>query len=157
MAFAVPMSVELFLVILIGFTSIALFLFGITSIAVGSFFFLRFVRSYLRGGRFLAGRKKAVAAVQAANLGWLAVACGPSVALVVALISLPIGAIIEHMTLREIIYETISGLFLMTGLGVVAGIIAGGAFWLSSTLLGRVRKAAKRWGGAWDPDLDGLP
>src|SRR5262249_16428638 len=133
---------DLFLEILIGFASIALFLFGITSIAVGSFFFLRFVESYLRGGRFLAGQKKAVAAVQAADLGWLAVACGPLTAIAVALITLPTMAIIEHMSLRKLIYETISMLFLMTGLGVVAGIIAGGAFWVSSALLGRVRKAA---------------
>src|SRR5262245_22727680 len=99
MGAAGPMSIDLFLVILIGFTSIALFLFGITSIAVGGFYFLRFVRTYFRGGRFFAAQKKAVAAVEATNLGWLAVACGPLVAISVALISFPIGAIIDHMSL----------------------------------------------------------
>ncbi len=157
MGLAGLMSVDLFLVILLGFTSIALFLFGITLIAVGGFFFARFIASYLRGGPFRAAQKRAAAAVQAANLSWLSLACGPSVAIAVAMIRLPMAAATDHRTFYKFIYEIGSGLLLMAGLGLAAGIIAGGAFWVSSALLGRVRKAAKRWGGTWDPDLDGLP
>jgi hypothetical protein len=46
----------------------------------------------------------------------------------------------------------------LIGAGALAGIIGGGAFWVSSALLGRVRKTVKKWarGGVWDPDLDGV-
>jgi hypothetical protein len=132
-------------------------LFGITSMAVGGFFFVRFVGSYLQGGPFLAAQKRVLAAIQATNLGWLALACGPLLGLFIALISLPITL---PLSLRGSDHDRslfVEMLRVMPGVGVVAGVIAGGAFWVSSALLGRVRKAAKRRGGAWDPDLDGLP
>jgi hypothetical protein len=67
-----------------------LILFGMTSMAVGGFFFVRFVRSYLQGGPFLAVQKRVIAAIQATNLGWLALACGPLLGLILVLITLPI-------------------------------------------------------------------
>jgi hypothetical protein len=46
-------------------------------------------------------------------------------------------------------------LALMAGVGAVAGVIAAGAFWATSSLLGNVRKAAKRLSGVRDPEFDG--
>jgi hypothetical protein len=46
-------------------------------------------------------------------------------------------------------------LVLMATLGTVAGAITASAFWISSDLLGNVRKAAKRLRGVRDPEFDG--
>jgi hypothetical protein len=133
---------------------VILILFGITLVFVAAFYFLRVVISSLRGKPFVAIQKRAAAAMQAGNLAWMAVICGPLVALFGAMATIP-------MLIREPGFGFIAiilDLLLFTGLGVLAGIIAGGAFWTSSILLGRVRKTVKKWSrrGDWDPDLDGL-
>jgi hypothetical protein len=51
--------------------------------------------------------------------------------------------------------EILKMLALMVGVGTVAGVIATGAFWVSSACLGNVRKAAKRLRGVRDPEFDG--
>jgi hypothetical protein len=145
MGFAGLMFVVLFLLVL----------FGITSMAVGGFFLVRSVKSRLRGGPFLAAHKRVIAAVQATNLGWLALACGPLLGLFTVLISLPITLPLLMRGSDHDRDECVEILLVVPGAGVVAGIIAGGAFWVSSALLRRVRR--KGWGGDWDPDLDGLP
>jgi hypothetical protein len=50
-------------------------------------------------------------------------------------------------------------LLVITGVGSVAGIIAGGGFWTCSAFMGPVRKAVNRLRGrgVWEPELDGLP
>ena len=46
-------------------------------------------------------------------------------------------------------------LFILIGAGLVAGVISRSAFWVSSALLGKVRKVAKRREGIWASDFDG--
>jgi hypothetical protein len=130
-----------------------LILFGITLIGVGGFYFLRIVREYFRAKPFAAIEKKAAAAMQAADLGWLAIVCGPvfgvAVFLCVLLGTLFLGPPPEGL------FEIPKLLVIMVGVGAVAGAITAGAFWSSSALLGNVRKAAKRLRGVRDPEFDG--
>ena len=132
-------------------TLLILILFGITSLAVGAFYVIRIVASYLRGEPFGAARGRAVAAGQASTLAGLAIACGPLVARPIGLLSCGAELIIEG---RSGFTMGLGLRLLTTGLGVVAGLIAGGAFLLSSRLLGRFRKTVKRLrgGGVWDPE-----
>ncbi len=65
---------------LLGFVVVLfLVLFGLTLFCVGGFFCFRIVREYFRGKPFAAFEKKAAAAIQAADMGWLAIVCGPLV------------------------------------------------------------------------------
>ena len=92
--------------------------------------------------------------MQAGNLGLMAVVCGPLVGCFIGLMTLP--ALMREPGFGFV--QLVLVPLLSMGLGALAGIIAGGAFWVSSTLLGRVRKTVKKWSrrGVWDPDLDGL-
>jgi hypothetical protein len=54
-----------------------LILFGLTLVFVGGLFVLRIARECFRAKPFAAFEKKAAAAIQAADLGWLAIICGP--------------------------------------------------------------------------------
>jgi hypothetical protein len=132
-----------------------LILFGITSVVIGGFYLLRIVVSSLRGTPYHVFHKRTVAAIQAGNLGWLAIICGPLLGLFVCLCTLPLVTFAPDIT----IIEFVKIVLVMIGVGVVAGIIAGGAFWVCSALLKPVRKAVNRLRGVgvWDPDLDGMP
>ena len=145
----------LILEVLAFFGIVSLVLFGITLIAVGGFYFVRVVGAYLGRKRDSALQERASAAMQAGNLAWMAVVCGPLLGFFGGLISTLPAVMIER---RMGFLWHVEMLFLITGLGALAGIIAGGAFWASSAALGRVRKTVKRLarGGVWDPDLDGL-
>jgi hypothetical protein len=55
-------------------------LFGLTLICVGGFYFTRVIREYFRSKPFVAFEKKAASAIQAADMGWVALVCGPLVA-----------------------------------------------------------------------------
>jgi hypothetical protein len=134
---------------------VLLILFGITSVGVGAFFLFRVVVSSLRGKPYLAFQKRTLAAIQAGNLGWLALACGPLVGFFVCLCTFPAMILIPDFTILKF-----AGMVLfMTALGALAGITAGGAFWACSALLRPVRKAVNRLRGrgVWDPELDGMP
>jgi hypothetical protein len=139
---------------LIGFAAfLLLILFGLTLVCVGGFFCLRIVREYFGAKPFAAIEKKAGAAIQAANLGWLAIVCGPMFGLFLFLLVLPITLLVGLAPVH--FYEIPLFLLMSIGLGAVAGAIAAGAFWVSSALLGNVRKAAKRLRGVRDPVFDG--
>ncbi len=130
-----------------------LILFGITSIVVGGYYSLRLAISSLFGRPFAAHSKRSADARQSGHLALMAIGCGPLIALFIGLIS--------SLALRQqpgFGFVTVAkNLLLITGLGGLAGIIAGGAFWVSSALLGRARKTVKKWvgGGIWDSDFDG--
>jgi hypothetical protein len=133
---------------------VLLILFGITSIVVGGYYFIRVAVSSLLSRPFAASQKRSAAARQSGHLALLAVACGPLISLFIGLISIP-------ALLREPGYgflAVMKDLLLVTGLGTLAGIIAGGAFWASSALLDRTRKTVKKWAGGrlWDSEFDGL-
>ncbi len=139
---------------LLGFAAVLLLvLFGLTLVCVGGFFCLRIIRDYFRSKPFATFEKKAAAAIQAADLGWLAIVCGPLLGLFLFSATLPItlfaGPAPDHF------YEIPLSLLLLIGLGAVAGAIVAGAFWVSSALLGNVRKATKRLRGVRDPEFDG--
>jgi hypothetical protein len=131
---------------------VLLILFGITLIIVGGYYFVRFAIPSLFGKSFTALQKRSAAAMQSGHLALLALVCGPLVSTFVGLVTL-------LALLREPGFEFLAAtklFLLMTGLGTLAGIIAGGAFWASSKLLGRARKTVKKWtrGGVWDADFD---
>jgi hypothetical protein len=130
-----------------------LILFGITLICVAGYYFIRVAGSSLFGKPFTALQKRTAAAVQSANLSLMTVVCGPLIGLFICLISLPV-MLISGLKFIEFVKQ----IPILTGAGALAGIIGGGAFWVSSALLGRVRKTVKKWarGGVWDPDLDGV-
>ena len=140
---------------LLGFVAILfLVLFGLTLLCVGGYFCLTIVREYFRGKPFAVFEKKATSAIQAADMGWLAIVCGPLIPVLIFLPMLPLslfglrrpdGSLLEMSKMLPIVI----------GVGAVAGVIAAGAFWVSSALLGNVRKAAKRLRGVRDPEFDG--
>jgi len=132
---------------------VVLVLFGITLVGVGGFFLVRVFREYFRAKPFSAFEKKAAAAIQAADLGWLAIACGPLLGFFISLMGLPVGLLLRKPD--DDPYEFPKMMILMIGVGAVAGVFAGGAFWVSSGLLGNVRKATKRLRGVRDPEFDG--
>jgi hypothetical protein len=133
---------------------VVLILFGITLVFVAGYYFLRVASSALKGHSIGALQTRVAAAMQAGNLGLMAVVCGPLVGCFIGLMTLP--AVMAEPGFG--FFQLVLLLLLSMGLGALAGIIAGGAFWASSTLLGRVRKTVKKWTrrGVWDPDLDGL-
>ena len=138
---------------LVGTVMILLMLFGITLIGVGGYFFLRVFRDYRVAKPAIAYEKKATAAIESATLGQVAVVCGPLLGLVVSFASLPLLLFKEP---RYGFYAAVKWVILMTAVGAVAGVILGGAFWVSSACLGNVRKAAKkRLRGVLDPEFDG--
>ena len=139
---------------LLGFAAfLLLVLFGLTLVCVGGFFCLRIIREHFGAKPFAALEKKAAAAIQAADLGWLAIVCGPLLGLFVSLPVLPITLLLGPAP--DHFYEIPLFLLLLIGLGAVAGAITAGAFWVSSALLGNVRKAAKRLRGVRDHEFDG--
>jgi hypothetical protein len=131
-----------------------LVLFGLTLICVGGFFCSRILREYFRAKPLAAFEKRAAAAIQSADLGWLAIVCGPLLGVFIFLPAVPISLLLEP--LPESLFEIPKMLVLMAGVGAVAGVIAAGAFWVTSSLLGNVRKARKRLSGVRDPEFDGL-
>jgi hypothetical protein len=133
--------------------SLFLVLFGLTLACVGGSFCLRILREYFRAEPFAAFEKKATAAIQAADLGWLAIICGPLLGVFCYLPAIPISLLVGPPS--ESPFEFPKMLALMAGVGAVAGVIAAGAFWATSSLLGNVRKAAKRLSGVRDPEFDG--
>ena len=139
---------------LLGFVVVLLLvLFGLTLLCVGGFFGLRIVREYFGGKPFAAFEKKAAAAIQAADLGWLAIVCGPLVPALIFLPMLPLSLFFGPPD--GSLLEMSKTLPIVVGVGAVAGVITAGAFWVSSALLGNVRKAAKRLRGVRDPEFDG--
>lgn len=130
-----------------------LVLFGLTLFCVGGFFCFRIVREYFRGKPFTAFETKAAAAIQAADMGWLAIVCGPLVPVFIFLPSFLVSLFL--LSPDESLLEMSKMLPVMVGVGGVAGVIAAGAFWVSSAFLGNVRKAAKRLRGVRDPEFDG--
>lgn len=130
-----------------------LVLFGLTLVCVGGFFCLRIIREYFCGKPFAAFEKKATAAIQAADMGWIAIVCGPIFGLVIFLAVLPITLLMGPAPAH--FYDIPVALILMIALGAIAGAIAAAAFWVCSAFLGNIRKAAKRLRGVRDPEFDG--
>jgi hypothetical protein len=138
---------------LIGFAVfLLLILFVLTLVCVGGFYVLRIIREYFCARPFAAFEKKAAAAIQATDLGWLAIVCGPLLGLFIFLPVLPISLFVGPAP--DHFYEIPLFLLLLIGLGALAGAITAGAFWVSSALLGNVRKATKRLRGVRDPEFD---
>jgi hypothetical protein len=136
------------------FGIIALILFGITLTFVSAFYFVRVAGGYFSSRRAGVLQERAAGASQAGNLALLALGCGPVLAIFIGLITLPATVRLPGFRLLD----SIAAFFTIAGVGTVAGMIAGGAFWVCSSLLGRVRKTLKKRarGRAWDPDFDGL-
>ena len=121
-------------------------------IGVSGFYYLPIIREYLRAKPFAAFEKKAAAAMQAADLGWLAMVCGPLFKVFIFLPVLPISLFLGPPPEGPL--EIPKLLFLMVVAGAVAGATTACAFWASSALLGNVRKAAKLLRSVRDPEFD---
>jgi hypothetical protein len=139
---------------LLGFAVfLLLVLFGLTLLCVGGYFCVRIVREYFRSKPFATFEKKAASAIQAADMGWLALVCGPLVPALIFLLLLPLSLFVGPPDMS--LLEMSKMLPIVVGVGAVAGVITAGAFWVSSAFLGNVRKAAKRLRGVRDPEFDG--
>jgi hypothetical protein len=148
-----PWSPGLILEAIVFFVMVSLILFAITLIGVGGFYLLRSLGRVVRGTASSGLRERQAASRESGGLARLALVCGPLLGLFLCLLILPV-AVIGRLDLRE--YAKL--LPVMAGVGVLAGIIGGGAFWASSSLFGTIRKTVKKWrrGGVWDPEFDGL-
>jgi hypothetical protein len=113
--------------------------FGFIMVVVAGFCLIRFIRSNLRSKPFSLLRKGESLQTPFGKLAGLIMGCGPFLGLFVALLSLP-AYIREFHPDRTVIGAM---LLIMAGLGAILGIIAGGALWVSSALLERVRRTAK--------------
>ena len=142
---------SLVLGLLAAFGIISLILFGITLTFVAGFYVARVARGYLSGERTAALQERVAGARQAGNLALVALACGPILSGCICLVLLPI--LIWFPDFRLLHYIGMSTL--MIGVGTLAGIIGGGAFWASSTLMGQVRKTLNKRGRgrAWDTGI----
>jgi hypothetical protein len=136
------------------FALLSLFLFGIALIFVGGFYLVRVARGYISVKGVGARQERSAGATQARNLALMTLVCGPIVAILLDLVTLPMVIWLPGFRFLDFL----GSLALMIGMGTLAGLIGGGAFLTSSSVLGRIRKAVKPWkrGGIWDPDLDGL-
>src|SRR5260370_13459271 len=103
--------------ILVGPVMTLLMLFGITLVGVGGFFFLRVFREYFRAKPFSKFEKKAAAAIQAVEMGWVAIACGPLLGFFVCLIELPFTLYLKKPD--DDPFEPVQMLFITTGLVAV--------------------------------------
>ena len=98
--------------------------------------------------------EKARAAFRAADLGWLALACGPLIGLLIAWVGLSLLPLFSKLEIT--LSEFVNSLLLGAGAGLVAGLILASACWLYSSLLGKVRQATTGLSGVvYDPDVDG--
>jgi hypothetical protein len=136
-------SDRLIMEILLGFSVILLILFGLTVVVLGGLFLARAVVSHGAGKSAHSAQKRAMAAKQARDLGWLAMVSGPLAGFLIALITWPAMGRKSPLDSRALA----TMLFLMAGLGTIAGLIAGAAFRMSSVFLGRIRKTVKRLRG----------
>ncbi len=148
-----PWSPGLILEGVVFFVMVSLILFGITLIGVGGFYLVRSFGRVALGKASSGLRERLAESRESGSLAWLALLCGPMLGFPLCLPTLPVVAI-TGLNLGGCLWA----LLLMTGLGILAGIIGGVAFWASSSLLGTVRKSVKKWrrGGVWDPEFDGL-
>jgi hypothetical protein len=134
------------------FVILFLILFGITLAGVCGFYLARLAGVYLGGNPFSVIEKKGRAAMRAAHLGWVAMIAGPIVAFLISLATLPQ---LHKSEPNRGVFRDVMLLFLITGLGAVAGVIAGGAFWMTSAILGKVSNWGKKTRSPRDPDFDG--
>jgi hypothetical protein len=127
-------------------------LFGITFVGVCGFYFANLLREYFRGETVSMIEKKARSAINAADLGWLAIVSAP-------LLGLLIGAIVTvTLSVMGVQDDPFLGyarfpLFMLV-ISSVAGVIAAGAFWTTSAILGKARQWSKKPGRFSDPDFD---
>jgi hypothetical protein len=137
--------------------AVALFLilFGITLTGVGGYFFVRLFAQIRRGKPFQVFEQRASAALQAADLGWVAIACGPVLGFFISLITVSILVVSPAGESDRGLVAAAGDVMLTTGLGLVAGTILASAFWISSALVGKVRKSVRPRGTAPDPEFDG--
>jgi hypothetical protein len=131
--------------------SIIAILFVVTLVIVSGYFILRVLGARFRGKPGATFQEKARAAFQAADLGWLALFCGPCLGLCITLLIL-----LKSLTDGDFKPSSVARMiFMITTVGAIAGGILAAAFWVSSLLLGKVRKATKRLRLMYDPAFDG--
>jgi hypothetical protein len=71
--------------------TILLILFSITLISVGGFYFVRLIRVCFRSKPLAAFEHEAAAAIDAANLGMVAIICGPLYGIFALMVVIPIS------------------------------------------------------------------
>ncbi len=131
-------------------------LFSLTMIAIGGYYLLRVAQGAFGGLSGSAARERAEGADQARRLARLSLICGPCFTTIPALFMLPVLMIEQGFRFGLLIYLFM--VLVVMAIGLVAGLISGGAFIVTARLLGPVRKQIRKWrrGKAWDPDFDGI-
>lgn len=127
-------------------------LFSLTVIAIGGYYLLRVAQGAFGGLSGSAARERAEGADQARRLALMTLICGPLLTVGLTLPFLPMFAF-------QLGFQgCLLALLMMLALGLVTGLIGGGAFYVTARLLGPVRKQIRKWrrGKAWDPDFDGI-
>lgn len=132
---------------------ISLILFGVALVVVGGVYGVRLGWGYLWADNSSPLIERARAAMHSHRMAGLAFVTGPFVGLLVCLVTLPPLVWWEGFGPMQCLGSVV----LMLGLGLLAGIVAGGSFYVISELLGGIRKVIKHVKpfGVWDRELDG--
>lgn len=130
--------------------------FSLTMIAIGGYYLLRVAQGAFGGLSGSAVRERAKGADQARRLALMTLICGPLFTTIPLLIVLPMLMIERGFRFGLLNYLGV--ILVVMALGLVTGLIGGGAFYVTARLLGPVRKQIRKWrrGKAWDPDFDGI-
>jgi ClpX C4-type zinc finger len=116
-------------------------------------YLLPLVKECFRGETGSVIERKARSAVEAADLGWVALVSGPLCGLFYGAIVLPVAlALKQAREVAPLPYGT--RLLLLIAVSSIAGLIVAGAFWTTSAILGKAREWGKKAGPSGDPDLD---
>ncbi len=127
-------------------------IFSLTMIAIGGYYLLRVAQGAFGGLSGSAARERAEGADQARRLALLSLICGPLFTTGPTLVLLPV------VVFNDGFLKSLLVLLVSLAVGLVAGLISGGAFLVTARLLGPMRKQIRKWrrGKAWDPDFDGI-
>lgn len=130
-----------------------LVLFGITFFCICGSYFAGLIGEFFRGDVFAVVEQKARAAIEAADLGWVALVCGPFCGLFLGSIVLPSEDWLRKV--RPVASLSYGQTVLVTiFVGSVAGVIVAAAYWTTSAVLGKAREWGKKSATVRDPDLD---
>ncbi len=127
--------------------------FGITLLCVCASYFLPLIKDCFTSETCSVIERKARSAIEAADLGWVALVSGPLLGLFFGAVMWPVELALKpgHWA-APLPYGT--RLLLAIALSSIAGLILAGAFWITSAILGKAREWGKKLGSSGDPDLD---
>jgi hypothetical protein len=142
-------------------------LFGITLVGFCGYYFGHLLHEYFRGEHFAVIEQKARSAIEAADLGWVAILSAPLLGLFLGSFVIPVELWLKGARAADPVELWFKGvqeaaplvygrrLLVVIAVSTVAGVIVAASFWTTSAILGKAREWSTKPGCSSDPDFDG--